>query len=539
MQVQKVRLLETQYDVDTFNQNTIIIKGFYDYQTEEIFTPEQILEMEGQIALFVNLYNPVVKHFHDMCKARGYDMKTCGRKLANGGRKPTKNYRFFARYVSHRLDSQRNCFICEIVKPKTETQNVITIMDSAGWFRSDFGGFNVPTDGRAKQLCRILEYVLKENDGQMYRTLAAAARNKIRLNIDSVVDNEKSIRTDLVNRLRPAYASGYNYLRNNQRQQFLYYCDVNSMYVYCLAKFHYPSLLILPTKHEEYVPLAEDELAFYHIDTIVADVKPKHFPTLFAGVQMQKSMEIGDVSHLNIPFMKPGKGWITSVDYEMLLRDYDIKELVIDESLVYKKEKDISRELRAKQLIENYQNKVNAAKGTPEYDYYKMLLNTFTGSLSITHKATFSHEDLVDKGETKVLDSDDKIPNIEISAFMTAYARKYITELAYMVGYDKVHCISTDAVVVEDYTALQPLLGNNLGQLKMDELRHAKWWRVNAYEWYDENGKWKSKASGISDGTYTEGEDTACQPLLILNKDLGKYCKIYRTIKLSESIYEE
>lgn len=540
MKVQEFRLLETQYDVDTFNHNELIIIGFYDYCTEEIFTPEQILDMEGEIALLVNLYNPVVLHFHNLCKSRGYEIKTAGKALHIEGRKPTNKYRFAACYASHRIDSQRTCYTCEISKPKTTTVNNIVLINSTKWFPSDFRGFNTPTDGRAKQLHAVFEYALKNNDNNLKKTLAASARQEIFLSVPGVADNQEQVqRKELVQEIRSCYASGYNYLRDNKRHPFLYYCDVNSMYIYCLSAFDYPSLMKMPVHYTKFVEPRNNELAIYHISSIVASIKPKHFPTLFSGTQIKKQMDIADSEHLNITIMKPTKGWITSVDYEMLLRDYDITSIVIDETYIYEKEPDHSRVHRASKLVRTYDYKKNAAKGTPEYDYYKMILNTLTGSLSIMHKASYSHESLIEAGTYSLVKAETHIPNIEISAFMTAYARRLITELAYKVGYDKVHCISTDAVVVEDYEELKPLLGNELGQLKMDELRNARWWRVNAYEWYDEEGNWCKKASGISDGSYNEGDDTACQPLLILDKEINKYCKIYRTIKLAESIYEE
>ena len=540
MKVKEFKLLETQYDVDNSNNNKIIITGFYDYITEEIYTPEQILELEGEIALLVNLYNPVVHHFHNLCKSKGYEISTSGKKvLYIDGRKPTRRYRFAACYGSFRQDGPRSCYACEINKPRTSQTNIIVLIDSAKWFRSDFNGFNVPTDGRAKQLYSVFDYALKARDYELSKTLAAQAREEMLFPILSVSGDQKEMRLNLVQEIRSAYVSGHNYLRNTQRQPFLYYCDVNSMYVYCLSNFIFPSLIVPPKRINHFVEPNSEQLAIYHIQSIQADVKPKHFPTIFSGTTMSKQLEIKDHYHLNIECMKPTKGWITSVDYEMLLRDYDIKKLDIDITLLYNKEADVSRELRAKHLLEFYNNKRNAVKGTPEYDYHKMLLNTFTGSLSIINTMQYSHEDLIEKGNTSLLRKDDKIPNIEISAFMTAYARKYITELALLAGFDNVHCISTDAVVVEDYTVLRPFLGNDLGQLKMDELRNARWWRVNAYEWFDEDGNWKTKASGISDGTYSQGENTACQPLLILDKEKGFYCKIYRTIKLSESIYEE
>lgn len=540
MKTQAIRLLETQYDVDTFNHNKLIITGFYDYITEELFTPEDILAMKGKIALFVNLYNPVVHYFHKLCADKGYKITTCGKQVYVNGRHPTKQYQFSAVYTSHRMDGRRKCKDCIIFKPADEDgANEIYLVDSTKWF-TDFNGFNVPTDGRAKQLYDILLFAMKENNGDLKKTLASQARENIYMGIPKLIDsNDIAARKDLVQEIRSSYVSGYNYLANTKRQPFLYYCDVNSMYLYCLSAYDFPSLAKLPQYHKGFVKPNSNQLAIYHIQSIVADVKPKHFPTIFSGTMTKKELEINDEKHLNITCMKPNKGWITSIDYEMLFRDYDVSHVEIDKTYIYEKEPEHSRIHRSAKLCREYARKRDAIKGTPEYDYYKLIINSLTGSISMTNKEVYSHEDLIEKGDYAMIKENTNIPNIEISAFMTAYARRYITELALLAGYDNVHCVSTDAIVLKDYSPVKHLLGKELGQLKMDELRNARWWRINAYEWYDESGKWNTKASGVSNNSYNEGDDTACQPLLILDKEKGFYCKIYRTIKLSESIYEE
>jgi hypothetical protein len=114
----------------------------------------------------------------------------------------------------------------------------------------------------------------------------------------------------------------------------------------------------------------------------------------------------------------------------------------------------------------------------------------------------------------------------DISAFMTAYARQYITELALLAGYENVACINVDAVAVVDPTPLLPFTGKNLGDLEMDrEMFNAYWWRINTYEWQDGSGVWNARIAGLPNTYYVHGKTEYVVPKILYDTKKHYYYK--------------
>lgn len=282
-------------------------------------------------------------------------------------------------------------------------------------------------------------------------------------------------------------------------------------------------------------------LAIYHIDYIIADLKPKHFPTLFCQKEQQERMGIADNAH--IEWYSNGNtldGWITSIDLETTLRDYDIHYLNIDISYCYPSQV-IGSELFGNKL-QTYFDKKEAAQDPYERQAYKGLINKFFGCLSMKQNQNrYKVDDLTYPSKQLKLQSEElkgESP-LDLGAFTTAYARQYITDLALIAGYENVVCISTDAVVVKDGAPLERFIGNKMGDLSLDRVMYnTRWWRINTYEWQDENGNWKAKVAGLPSYKYKHDRIHFVIPKLIYDKQTHKYKKEYQTFNLEEDFDE-
>lgn len=67
-----------------------------------------------------------------------------------------------------------------------------------------------------------------------------------------------------------------------------------------------------------------------------------------------------------------------------------------------------------------------------------------------------------------------KTSPVDIAAFLTAYGRYEITELAYKNGFDNTYSIDTDGIFALDRT-LDAECGEGLGSLRLDKvMRYAR-----------------------------------------------------------------
>ena len=340
-------------------------------------------------------------------------------------------------------------------------------------------------------------------------------------------------RNDFLFSIKSCYQSGYNYIAepNKVYAEPLYYCDVKSMYSYVLLHCLYPTIAVPPVHKEGFY---KHSLALYHVNELKAKVKRNHFPTIFSQKETQERMGLSNNTDFHWKRTNQMLGWITSIDYEMLCRDYDISTIQIDETYYYLSAK--SGELIFGDKIQHYFDQKEAATDPYERQAYKGLINSYSGSIGMVLNCGYKVDSLTEPSSiTPLEDSNEDLNPWDLSAFMTAYARQYITELALLAGYENVACISTDAVVVKDVSPLNPYIGEKMGDLSIDRVMHnTKWWRINTYEWYDGSGVWNAKIAGLPHWRYKEGKTFFITPKLLYNSKKRTYNVNYQSFNLEE-----
>lgn len=323
-----------------------------------------------------------------------------------------------------------------------------------------------------------------------------------------------------------SYIGAYNYIKKTHfTWEHLYHFDVKSMYPYMLMNRYYPNPKYIPIKYDDFVDVKGP--AIYHINYIKAKVKKNHFPTIFCEEKLMKSMGINDVYNLNWHCSNELYGWITSVDLEMLKRDYHIEMLYIDTTYAYR-DVVIGSELFGTKIVEIFNEKEASRDNPYKREANKLLINTYSGSIGMRKRKRYKVDHLTNP-QKKVMVKEQKDEGFsawDISAFMTAYARQYITELALLAGYENVACINVDAVAVVDPTPLLPFTGKNLGDLEMDrEMFNAYWWRINTYEWQDGSGVWNARIAGLPNTYYVHGKTEYVVPKILYDTKKHYYYK--------------
>lgn len=201
----------------------------------------------------------------------------------------------------------------------------------------------------------------------------------------------------------------------------------------------------------------------------------------------------------------------------MLKRDYNIELLYIDTTWAYRRVI-LGSELFGKKIIEIF-NEKEAATDPFKRAANKLLINTYSGSIGMRRHVRYKIDHLTNPQKKIAVKERKKVESLspyDISAFMTAYARQYITELALEAGLDNVACVNVDAIAVINPEPLMKYVGKRMGDLEMDrEMFNAYWWRINTYEWQNEEGEWEARIAGLPNAYYKHGKTTYLVPKIL------------------------
>lgn len=278
---------------------------------------------------------------------------------------------------------------------------------------------------------------------------------------------------------RSAMIGGLYYLKEAyQKHKILYDYDIRSLYPYLLVNMLYPDPFISPNKFDEFVPVVKDlNLALYRIKSIKAQLKPGHFPTLFTQKEQRQRITKTRLNILTdnivlIRYMPEMEGWITSLDYDMILRDYDVLELTIDKTYLFPVL--TSGERLFHKLLQFYDKKEEA---TGELrTFYKVILDSYSGSIAMkshNRQRINTLTNIEPEQRIRIKGSDDSGNAYDIYAFMTAYGRKIITELALKAGKDNVVSIDTDGIFTTNRTLDKYCSADaEIGSLRLDKIMY-------------------------------------------------------------------
>lgn len=343
-----------------------------------------------------------------------------------------------------------------------------------------------------------------------------------------------------------AYIGGQYYLKDAKQYEVAYDYDISSMYPWLLLNEEYPLIPGNPDYMEmpELVEGFNDstKLRFHHIKQLKATLKPQHFPTIFVQDNLRTALKghglITD-NVINIYGIKDLNGWITSIDYEMLLRDYDIEKIKIDKTYL------IHRTVKGDKYFKNFKKYYDLKQSTfnEERDMYKIILDSYSGSLGMRNQSFYRTNSVQENGKhfwTKKKEI--TLSPMDIAAFMTAYGRKYITELALSAGFEYIISIDTDGIFCKERNAyLDSICGTGLGSLRLDKIMIKPMWfgqkQYVSYELKDDKTlELTPHIAGLPAWIYRNGESYFERPILSRNKD-GKWTKLTQTFTLPQIYY--
>lgn len=341
--------------------------------------------------------------------------------------------------------------------------------------------------------------------------------------------------------IRSAYIGGYYYIKQTwERQPIIFDYDIKSMYPALLC-----SRRLFPSLYTEdcpeildgfYETTKEKPLAFYHVKVLKATVKDKHFPTIWKEKRIEYHLnKYGVCQHgyINVRIDSMMDGWITSVDLKMLKRDYDIGLLEIDRTYLIE---GIPGSVMFSKLERFFVLKEQSIGATREI--YKKLIDSFSGSLGMM--PTLPHHWAASlSGEKTIFSLPEAQPMktspVDIAAFLTAYGRYEITELAYKNGFDNTYSIDTDGIFALDRT-LDKECGGGLGSLRLDKvMRHARWFAQKQYESIEDgNDYFTPHIAGLPAYLYEPGCYDYIVPSIQYSKPLKKYIRYEQPFFLTQ-----
>lgn len=380
-------------------------------------------------------------------------------------------------------------------------------------------------------ISEILPHIPRET---MPNSIAAAARKIFKCETSGK-------KLSYLNEIRSAYLGGYYYIKNTwEYNEIIYDYDIKSMYPAILNSNRlFPSIATdeAPERLKGFHSITNEKpLAFYHIKVLKAMVKDKHFPTIWKEKRLEQLLnKYGTCryGYINCRINTLAEGWITSIDYHMLKRDYDIGLLEIDYTYLIE---GVPGSLMFSSLGKFFNLKESSVGATREV--YKKLIDSFSGSLGMMPKTPHYWASSLD-GHQKIFNTPEKEPDtcspVDIAAFLTAYGRYEITELAYKNGFDNTYSIDTDGIFALDRT-LDAECGEGLGSLRLDKImRNARWFGQKQYESIEDNSnELTPHIAGLPAYLYKPGCYDYMVPSIQYSKKLKKFIRYEQPFVLSQ-----
>lgn len=233
-----------------------------------------------------------------------------------------------------------------------------------------------------------------------------------------------------------------------------YVYDVHSMYPYVMKEFYMP---FGEPKYFEGEP-PKGSLSIIHImsdfelkeGSIATIIKKNYFGKNEQVEESDGTMEL----------------WLTSVDLELFLENYEIYSIEYIDGYFFKRRKGIFNS-----YIEKYYTMKNSCvKGSGRYKYAKLMLNNLSGKFGTkpVSRSKFIEEETfsVRLGE----EHKRKTVYVPVAAFITAYARKILVEAILEVGIEHFRYCDTDSIHT-DITCSHILnIGEELGQFDCEKI---------------------------------------------------------------------
>lgn len=288
--------------------------------------------------------------------------------------------------------------------------------------------------------------------------------------------------------IQQAVRGGINYIKEEDKKYYfdIYRYDNNSEYpAMCMSNRLFP---YGKPKYEkgEFIEDEYYKIAIIHISAILS-IKKDHFPCI---TSKQFSEMFEDEKMIYDSSGKMINMWITNIDLENIYENYDVEYIEFIEH--YKFLSCEGSKMFGKYFFEIYENKKNA-KNPLERFKYKMLMNNLIGQFAKKRKGFLIDYDNFTKYETKIR----KVYNAT-TAFVTAYARQFLLENAYKVGYKHVFYMDTDSIHT-DIESFGLDVGNEIGQWKLEGVSTKSIFIKRKCYAEKINNEWDFKCAGITE----------------------------------------
>lgn len=282
---------------------------------------------------------------------------------------------------------------------------------------------------------------------------------------------------DLASMIRPALRGGIvrPFLYVNTAVADVISCDINSLYPAILLQEpiygRYLGVYELVDKKE--VPPFSEAVQWIARVRLKARCKPGHHATL----KRQESLDRIYERELD---WDGETSWFSSVDYTVLIQDYDIEELSFQEVYLFAPDEEMTRSVR--EHIHFWEAKKKQAEpGSAEYAHCKLMLNSIWGRWAMTEKFVVQEGEKVDIG--------DKKSPIQAAIFTTSFARARLAS-AIRIFAQNVLYVDTDSIHLfgvseEEIRAKLNVHAKEFGAWKIehqdDPIKRAKYVKPKTY----------------------------------------------------------
>lgn len=291
-----LHVLKPLFYVDEVNDNEIVITGFIDEEDNEL-TVEDLLNVEKPTKYYCYGFQPTVAYIEKWWKQNKY--KVCKFKGKIGYHGHTANGTLLCYdhvKVNHNSAPSTLTFKAYYFGHEVHFLDIDKWIDRLSLFHEE--------PGERKEIFAVLhnieKLIMPEYEKSFNAAKAPGALAKVSRAIITDLGKFKSEdRNAFLHEVRSCNSSGYNYIAepNKIYTEPLYYYDVKSMYPFMVLNKMYPKTNRPPKRYEGFKNT--NGLAIYHINSLVAVLKPRHFPTLFSQQEQQQRMGLSDNININ------------------------------------------------------------------------------------------------------------------------------------------------------------------------------------------------------------------------------------------------
>ena len=339
---------------------------------------------------------------------------------------------------------------------------------------------------------KIVAYAIKYFKEKNYNkiSIGSCSYNDFKSTIKNFSTLFPKLNREWVNEYRKAYRGGRsqvnpkyaNKILNNVKRY-----DINSMYPYVISRFPMP--YGEPILQDD-INLHEFEIYKVHIDFTL---KAGHLPTLLKNQAMYNSK--GDTYYISTDSIE--EIYITNIDYQILLRHYDIHYIKFEKIYGFNTSKYIFRK-----WVDNYYSLKSQYTGGLKL-LYKLILNNLYGKFGSKDKGKKRIPKLTTE-DTLILElgKEEELPvyYLPVAMAVTSFSHLLIDNAIIETGVENFVYCDTDSVHTLSDLPNEFIDNKELGKFKLEGIETiSKYIRQKCYCYKDNEG-YTITCAGMTDG---------------------------------------